>query len=241
MAIIATHLTTDRSLTDGTEFTTASISPASNALVLLLVRGRRSNGLGSSPTVSGNGLTWVEIVSVGFELVSTGWCRLSLFRAMGVSPSSGTVSINYSGGNLNCCFWSIVQFEGVDTSGTNGSGAVIQSATNAQDSGTTLTVTLSAFSDPGNATYGGFSISKATEAINPGSGFTEFAEAQGTGTSADSGTIQSEYLLGNDTSVDASWATSANDSGGIAVEIKAALAAAVPWDRPQQFSQLLAQ
>ena len=44
----------------------------------------------------------------------------------------------------------LLEFDGMDTSGTNGSGAIVQSATNKVTSANALTVTLSAFGSSNN-------------------------------------------------------------------------------------------
>lgn len=49
----------------------------------------------------------------------------AVFRGLSASPSSGALTITYSGaGSVVGSTWEVVEFTGVDTSGTNGSGAV---------------------------------------------------------------------------------------------------------------------
>jgi hypothetical protein len=78
------------------------------------------------------------------------------------SPTAGTVTITF-GPSQTGCLWNIVEFGNVDTSGADGSGAVVQSATNAVDAATSLNVPLAALADAANATAGGFSNSTTRE------------------------------------------------------------------------------
>lgn len=208
MAITATHLVTSGDEVDRTTYTTASISPSSNNLVLALVYGALAGG-SAAPTLSGNGLTWVQVDTQTFTNR-----RVTLFRAMGTSPSSGAVTIDFGAATQARCHWSIAEFGNVDTTGTNGSGAIVQSVT---DSGTatSLTVTLAAFSGGNNATYGGVTALDGGD-ITEGSGFSELGEYRN---ATEPSTTQSEWKNTNDTSVDFSWSGNV-EAAGIAVEIK---------------------
>lgn len=220
--VAATHLTTNGSATDGTTFTTASITPTGNRLVLAFVYSA-SAGSPDQPTLSGNGITWVSVATL---MNADHDVRVSLYRGMVASPSAGAVTITHTGTMLQC-LWSINEFDGVDTGGTNGSAAVVQSATGENTASTSLSVTLAAFGDAGNATFGGFGVVKsgAAEVQSPGTGFTELGDFQldddGLGWS-----VQTEWRADNDTTVDQSSASSHIRRQGIAAEIKAAAAAA---------------
>jgi hypothetical protein len=214
--------------TAATSFTTASVAPAGNQLLLLAVSCRVATGSiqPPTPTITGNGLTWelVDATNGHADYDATGVDRstLFLFRSMGASPSSGTIVIDFVTMTLTQCDWSLDQSSAeVDTSGANGSGAVVQTAKNeAGNNVNTLTVTLAAFGDAvNNAAFGAFSHQHNSEATSPGAGFTELADVAPTGNLC---TLETEWVLGQDTSVDASWATATNRSGGIAVEVKAA-------------------
>jgi hypothetical protein len=198
------------------DVTTASISPTSNNLVLLAIALRNAIGTEpTTPTVSGNGLTWVLEESIYYDTAPTSVRKLFVFRAMGSSPSSGTVVITF-GEEESAYAYCIDQFSGVDTSGTNGSGAIVQSVPAKDETPpTSLTVTLSAFSNANNATYGAFAESNGY-VQSAGSGFTELASPEA---SVQIGAL-TEWKSGEDTSVDYSI-TSASGVGGIAIEIKA--------------------
>lgn len=231
MAISAANLTNGTSGAAGTSFTTASVAPTGNRLELLAVNAiTNSSTTPSTPTITGNGLTWVGVPTTQPNYDASGTtdrATLFLFRSMGGSPSSGTITIDFSAVTISQCEWSLDEFDGVDTSGTDGSGAIVQNATNTGASGTTLSVTLSAFADAtNNVAYGTFAI-EVNEAFTVGSGFTSLANPRGSSNSKN-GSCLTEWKTGQDTGVDATWTTGGR-SGGIAAEIKAASAAATSF------------
>jgi hypothetical protein len=220
MAITAAHLTSAGSDTNADTQDTASITPTANRLVLAAIVNTAS-GTPTLPTLAGNGLTWVEILTVLFDVIATPTKRLTLFRALGASPSTGVVTITAA--TSTGWSWSVAEFGGIDTSGSNGSGAIVQSASNRADNAGSLTVTLAAFADAvNNVAYGGFGASGNTQ-ITPGGGFAELGEGAST---LPSSRCQSEWKTGQDTTVDASTELASPEWGGIAVEIKMATAAA---------------
>ena len=207
---------------DVTTIDTASITPSANKLVLLSVTAR--NGIPSepaTPTITGNGLTWVLVDSIYYVTSGASRRKQFVFRAMGASPSTGAITINF--GETTTILWSVDQATGADVSGTNGSGAIVQSATNKDEaSSTSLTVTLSAFGNTGNATFGSFGASNQTLGISPGDGFSELSENAGTFSTKQ----EVEWKATNDTSVDISY-SSQTGVGGVAIEIKAAASTVV--------------
>lgn len=215
-----TNLTSGTDTDGNSTATTASISPSSNKPLLLSVASRTGiTADPNQPTITGNGLTWVAIGTTVYDNTSSSRRRITLFRALGASPSSGAISIDFGGQNQTAVCWSVEEISGSDTSGTNGSGAITQSAVNQDTSGTasSLTVTLSSFSSGNNATYGCFGNAQ-TGVWNAGSGFTVLSNNQVADASL---ALISEYKLTNDTTVDASLASGSGELGGIAIEIAA--------------------
>ena len=155
--VSGTCLSSAGSATDATSYATASVTPAANALILASFATRTGiTADPNTPTLTGCGLTWEVVQSVVYDNTSSSRRRLTTFRAMGSSPSTGALTFDCGGQTQTGAVWSIDQFTNVDTSGTNGSGAVVQSAQSAilDNSGTpatSLTVTLGAFSSPNNA------------------------------------------------------------------------------------------
>jgi hypothetical protein len=223
MAVAGKNLTNNVSETDANSYTTASVSPTANNLILLTVVNRSGDSVNTVPTATGNGLTWVQVNSVAYDAGGSSRRTLTVLRAMGASPSSGAITIAFAGVTQTDCLWSVDQFSGIDTSGTNGSGAIVQSNTVIDPNGGTVTVTLAAFGSADNATFGAFGDSSTT-LWTQGSGFT----ALGSKASTNNTTIFTEWKAPNDTSVDASGF--ASDAGGIGIEIKAAAAATAVKD-----------
>lgn len=221
MAVAATNLTSGESTSGASSYATASITATANQLVLLSCSTRTGISTDpNQPTASGGGLTWVVVNSTVYDDDSASRRRITLFRALGASPSAGAITIDYAGQAQTEQEWSINQFSGVDTSGTNGSGAIVQSATaRATDSGglvTSLTVTLSAFGSSNNATFGCFANADSSWTRSVGSGFTSLSDS----TTAGINGHLTEWKSTNDTSVDITF-SSQSGVGGVAVEIKA--------------------
>ena len=220
MAIGASALDSIGDFSAGLTITTNSVSPSSNALVLISIyaRNQASAADPGTPTVVGNGITYTLIDS---QLFDSSRRRHYLFRGLAASPSAGTI----------VCTWGVnvigqvhvVQFTGVDTSGVNGAGAVVQSAKNSATN-TTLSVTLASFGDAtNNASFGAF-MHATNEVTTHEGGYTELTDLGGTASG-----MQTEWKTGEDTGVSASWATSSLCSG-IAAEIKMASASTVVQD-----------
>lgn len=217
MAIAFTHITTAGNGSGLTSYTTASGSPTANSLQLLMVGSQTAAPTTNIPTVTGAGLTWVQVATA---IDSGNQRRVTVFRALG-TPSAGALTIDFAGQAQVRCGWSWSEASGTDTSGTNGSGAIVQSASALNNGGTVtgLTVTLGAFASPSNATYGAIRHGTTTaQTVTPGAGFNELGEAP----SGSFITYQSQYQLANDTSVDWTWPSEAAFDEAIAIEIKAA-------------------
>lgn len=226
MSVSFTNLTVGNATGSLTSTPTASLSPASNTLLLLTVSQRTGiTADPNQPTATGNGLTWVVVNSIVFDTTSSSRRRVTVLRALGSSPSSGAVTIDCGGQTQTDIVWSVDQVNGVDLSGTNGSGAIIQSAANKDETLTAsaLTVTLSPFSDARNASFGGFSTGNDTDGHSAGSGFTLLGVSPGPGVNGLS--TNTEFQNGTATAITMNF-TSGVQFGGVAMEIKASPAGA---------------
>jgi hypothetical protein len=206
--VYGTKLTAGSNTTDASSYATATILPDPNRLVLAAIEVSKASAV-PTPTLSGCGLTWVQVGTAAFATTS----RCTLFRAMGSAPTSGVVTI--SAASTTGAAWSIWEFGNVDTSGTNGSAAIVQSNTGSDNSATsaTFSITLAAFASANNATYGCVNVGAAT---TPGAGFTELDEV--TYLTPSNG-VEVEFKNTNDTTVD--WSVAAASKWeGVAVEIK---------------------
>ena len=217
MAVAFNHLTTAKSEVDGTTFSTASISPTANALILVMVSAVRGDSINyADPTLAGCGLTWVAIGTVQVDVGPSSMRGGTLFRGLG-TPSPGALTFTF-GVSHESCAWSVAEATGVDTSGTNGSGAVVQVVT-AVGVGATPAVTLAAFGSADNATYAGVATGGGTIS-SAGTGFTLLGTTASVTPSVVG--VGSQYQLANDTSVN--MTIGSDDWGIIGVEVKAAAA-----------------
>src|SRR4029077_20719137 len=110
--------------TGATSHTTASFTPVAGRLYALAIHAK-----GTSPTPiptisSSTGLNFVQVNTVDLNNRS-----LTVFRAMKASGlSSGTITISWASAVDNITIH-LVELNGVDTSGADGAGAIVQSNT----------------------------------------------------------------------------------------------------------------
>lgn len=195
--------------TNASSLATSSITPAANNLILCTVFSVVGSGTGNQPTITGNGLTWV-LVKTDTSQTSR---RISVFRALGVSPSSGAVTADFGGQSQNTITISVDEIPGVDLSGTNGSGAIVQSNSNSSSGAiSSISVTLGAFSSVINWAYGAVG-EDGNAGFSVGAGFTQISQI------GSSNTVQTQYAPNNQTTV--SWSvTTSSPVEAVAIEIK---------------------
>jgi hypothetical protein len=207
--ITATHLATASSTTNGTVFTTASISPSSSKLVLAAVCGRRVSGGQADAAITGAGLTWVLVDTANIDVSM----RLQIFRAMG-TPSAGALTITW-GTSQEMCIWSISEFGGVVTTGANGADAVVQATDNTAGAGsTTITGTLAALENVANAHFSAVHLNTNTT-VTPDADFAELGDDNEV---SSSNTLATAWAINQTASTPTFAAASA---AILAVEIKA--------------------
>jgi len=215
-------------------FVTASIAPTGNRLLILTLNCYISAGSVnmSAPSVSGNGVTWVQFENQSIDTAGTDRADMFQFRGMVASPSSGTVTITFSAPIPGRCSWSIDQSDGnVDTSGTDGSGAIVQS--NSSVSATTVTTQPTSFLSTMTSGNSGFFAcgDENNSAQTEKSGWTELADEIGTTLVG----LETQYIAGTDTGGSSTWTTAAR-AASFVVEIAAAGATTVT-KAPQISSQ----
>lgn len=220
MAITAAKLTSGNSALAGTSFVTASISPGINNLDIVSIDSFFA-GTSNVPTVTGAGGTWILIATTTDSTVNK---RVTMLRDLSASPGSGALTIDFAGQSAASCQWSVDEFSGIDTTGTHGSGAIVQSVGGAASSATTtgFTVTLAALASANNAAHGSLR-NNANGAVTAGAGFTELTN-QLSGT-----TVQEVEWALNKTAVNWTWASETVVSVGLTIEIKAFVALAQTW------------
>lgn len=221
MAVAFTNLTSGSDTDGNTTAVTASVTLTANRLCLMSINQFQAGGGSSAaPTCTG----WDQVAS--FEYFTSGgvlFARQTVLRRMPSSNETGAHTINFATGPVEAR-WSIDQSDtNVATGGTNGSAAIVQSGTASGAAVSTISVTLSAFSDTDNGTFGSVgSYGGGMSAWTVGSGFTALANDAG-GFSTDI-SLLTEYRTDNDTTVDASTSTSVDGIGVIGIEIAAAAA-----------------
>lgn len=121
MAIIAVNKIAQHHFSATSWSTSGTFSPVVNRLYLAGVADIVGGGSPPTPNIAGCGLTWQQIATI-----SVGVFRVTFFRAMKPSGlTSGALTISF--GTLTSDSSIIVdEIAGVDTSGTDGSGAVVQ-------------------------------------------------------------------------------------------------------------------
>ena len=146
---------------------TSNIQASANALVLLTIA--TGGTLRTVNSVAGGGIsTWVSVDSITFNATN----KLSIWRGMSSSPvASSRVTVVLSG-TVGNCLLGMVEFLGVDATGSNGANAIVSSATTL---GTTshMTNIMPSVSSADNIIYGAFSFVTRNAGYAPGANFTE--------------------------------------------------------------------
>lgn len=204
----------------------ASVSFAANKLKTLSINHRNFTGTAPPvPTFTGP-LTWVQVATNYYDTGPTSLKRVTVFRALNTSGTSGVVTMDFAGDSQTDVCWSLEEWTDADATGTDGSGAIVQSVTAKDETGsaTSITATLAAFSSADNSTYGAFGHVAPTNGAtaSAGSGFTTL-----TNNAAPQIGLVTMYKASNDTTVDGSLSGVAYELGMIAVEIKAAAASGI--------------
>jgi len=218
MAITCTLIDSINNASDLSSYSFTSKTYSNNKLYIVFVGTSHGTLLAPAPSaISGGGLTFTN-VGTDVSYSSVGVRAISCWRALVTSgATTGTVTITLTGNTPSTsCEAVILELDGIDTSGTNGSGAIVQSGTTSGSS-TTLTVTLSAFGSADNRPVGFFTW-RANSTGTVGSGFSLLTTNNHASPSM--GFLAEWHSTSNDNTVDASWASA--QCGAYALEIKAA-------------------
>jgi hypothetical protein len=213
--ITHTLLTSGVVLTNQNTTTTASISPAPNTLVTITLLSHRSTAT-ISPIVTGGGMaSWDIVSSVDFDTLALPHRRLTIYRAMSAAPGSGPITFKFTN-QVSNLEWIVSQWDGVETSGVNGAGAVVQTGSNRANSVNGLSIALAPFGSTANVALGAFGVNSQVSIITPAPGFTEIDEQPANeGTRGD---LQTQWAV-NQPTIGASWPSL--KGGALGVELKA--------------------
>lgn len=181
MTVSATRLDAAGNTTDGSTFATASIAFADDRLYLLAVVNTKAT-TPDTPSVSGGGITWVQVATLLFNTAAAGLSRITVFRGLAASgASTGALTITFGGATQTGCSYAVDEFDGCETGGSSGAAAIVQSATNAQDATTTAQATLGSAPAAANLVYLATGLD-ANTGITAAGGMTELGSDVGHGT-----------------------------------------------------------
>jgi PKD domain-containing protein/calcineurin-like phosphoesterase family protein len=213
--IVHTLLTAANNAGNLQVYSTAAIAPGPNALITVAVLGYSTLATPPIPALSGGGMsTWSMVSTVTFDGAPASR-RLTVFRAMSAQPGNGPLTIVSTGVTLSNMQWIVSQWDGVDVSGVNGAGAVLQAGSTSGAAVNGLTVNLNDFGHPNNVAFGVFGVKKNAVAVTPGLGFTEISEVPSAENS--DGDLQAEWAK-NLPAIGATWTSLT--AGAIGIEIK---------------------
>jgi len=208
----------DNSVTNANSATTASVTPKVNRLLVVFVyNALSSSGSANLPALSGLGITWTEITSHASSF-SSGQYRVTMFVGVLTAAQTGALTISFSGQSQKGINWIVLEFpQNVYVNAANPQNAILQTAS-AESNGanSSLTVSLSSFANPNNATLG--AIRKdGQNAISVGGSFTNLASVGGGG---NDGLCNAEFAGNNQTSVNWTWTSDTTSKVAIAAEVK---------------------
>lgn len=220
-AITVTQVSQVGTTSGATTQTVTTFTPAINSLYLLWTI-QTNSVADTTPTVAcANGLTMVQVNTRQYFTNATPLKRITLFRGLITSGGTNNTCTITWGETPTGMGYVVVKFDGVNTSGTNGSGAIAQSVVGSTDNAaaaTGLTLTLAAL-QAGSTTAGGFSNEvNSASSISAGTNYTI-----GTGVAFNSPTtsLRVEWYTTGSTTVNVTQSATA-DIGGIALEVKVA-------------------
>lgn len=217
MGISVTHRATSFDDANASGYTIPSFSWGANDLILCGILSAKSSTPDIPTSLTTTGLTWVRITGVAYDLAGT-QRRLDVYRAMSGSGSSGTIAVAYPATAVGI-MWSIVTLAGVDTSGTNGSGAITSNVNTANGVGTSGLVTLPFAVLSASDAIVGFFAADVSVTFTAGSGFAIAGQSVSGGAPVQA--IMSESQIGSDLTVDCTTNGAVGDQwGGVALEIK---------------------
>ncbi|MBM3942987.1 MAG: hypothetical protein FJ316_08705 [SAR202 cluster bacterium] len=147
---------------------TASVTIGANNLALLWLA--QNDGTSGVPTLNDLQRTWEVVTTTEASLQ-----RLTLYRSMQSTATTSVITITAPAPTPMS--WTLVEYSNVDTSGSNGSGAIGQfEATNYKKAGVGLTTYASSVLTPAvkgtSTSVGGFAVHQDSVEIKAGKGYT---------------------------------------------------------------------
>lgn len=171
-SLVPVSVVTSSDTTNQDAYALGTVSLAANELGLLWIVQTATAADGVASFTGTFGGTWDL---VGTFAVAT--LRISCYRGLSSSAQSGTLIANFAADDVTTgCLWSIHRVPGVDTSGSNGAGAIVQFIADNGSAGLGATVILDdPLSSSSNRMVYGITHA-ANEGAAPGSMFTELGD-----------------------------------------------------------------
>lgn len=212
----ATVLLNASSTTGGVTQVTASATPTANRLQIAYVASAAAAAV-NTPTCTGQGLTWVQVATVAYVAANR---RLTVFRALGPSATAGALTFDFGGQTQTSVCWGQLEVSQTDTTGTDGSGAIVQApspATVGAGIGSIAAPTLAAFEHVNNLALV-ISANDISGTMTPDGAFTELTDVN---IAAGNITLESQSARNVQTCTTTFSGTTAAGGGSISMEIKA--------------------
>lgn len=190
-------------------------------LLMAVLTTREDSTNPASPTIIDSAITWVSVADLLFDSTGTQRGRLTVFRAQANADGYfDPLTIDYGGVNQDTCNAHLIALMGEERSGTNGSAAVVQSATGTASGGADVSATLAAFGHANNATLAFVGATREAGSIAHNFDVAEWHdERYSSGSDTYFSRIISSWKFGNDTSPTKVMG-SHDEAGMIALEIK---------------------
>lgn len=218
------YITVDSSQTNAATYDFNAIGFENNQTLLLAVLTYREDSTNAAtPTITNSDITFTQVDSTAFDVSGTVRARLTVFRAQTDADNYlDTFTIDCGGATQSGAMYYLFALRGEDRGGTNGSAAIVQSATGTSSSNADVSATLSAFGASGNITMAFFAATRDGGTVVPTdlANFTEWDDETWQGDFSSNGTlIGAAWKFANDTSPTIDMTT--HDAAGIvALELK---------------------
>jgi hypothetical protein len=213
--------------------TISSLYIPKNTLALLTVFGRSATTM-NDVTASSAGRTWTYVGGRTSDNYDGGYSAVLVFRStLATDDENTTITVTKASGSFVRAGAQVVAINHVDLGGTNGSNAVVQTATAGTDSTTNTApqITLSAFGSASNGTFAAHLANNATGPIQQDNTWTHYNGSVST-FSTYYMQVSSGFLAGADTTVNATSVgnniTTATAWSAFACELKFAENTALP-------------
>jgi hypothetical protein len=158
-------LTASADIADRVAYTTTSITPGADRLVVaFVVNVAAFLQAAPIPLLSGNGMDWSVV-----ESVATGDRRLTCFVGRGAAPSAGPVTITCGNIGQTLCAWSIFEYEAAPGTATS---VIVAHRTDGPRTASTLSVPQNPPLGPNEVAVGSLMLD-ATQPVAAGPGCTQ--------------------------------------------------------------------